>query len=131
MIYAYKCRTCGSRVDSEIRADTIGLCTTELSNTLTREAARCPGELRRLFIVRTEAMVHGHYNASLNQYVSGDRDFDEKLKRESERVSMYQGTEARFERVDPTDKAALGVTDQGMDDSNRIRSKQGLPTFKV
>jgi hypothetical protein len=76
-------------------------------------------------------MVHGHFNASLNRYVSGDRDFDEGLKRESERISIYQGSEARFERVDPTDKKALGVTEQGIDDSNRIRRNQGLPPLKV
>lgn len=119
MIYAYRCRLCGLDQDSTVRGDTLGSC------------PDCPGELRRRFIVRTEAMVHGHFNASLNTYVSGDRDFDEKLKRESERVSLYQGSEARFERVDPTDKKALGVTEQGIDASNRIRRKQGLPELKI
>lgn len=127
MIYAYKCRTCGLQYDSHVRGDTIGPCA-QVSRDL---GYQCDGELRRLFIVRTEAMVHGHFNASLNRYVSGDRDFDEGLKRESERISIYQGSEARFERVDPTDKKALGVTEQGIDDSNRIRRNQGLPPLKV
>jgi hypothetical protein len=111
-------------IDSTLRGDV-------LAPQPSHDKTGCNGLLKRLFIVRTEAMTHGHFNASLNTYVSGNRDFDEKLKRESERVSLYQGTEARFERVDPTDKKALGVTDQGLEESNRIRSKQGLPTFKV
>lgn len=120
MIYGYRCRTCNLEVDSTERGNTLGAC------------PNCPtGELRRLFVVRTETMVHEHYNATLNRVVSGNRDFDEGLKRESERVSLYTGMEHRFERVDPSDRAALGVTEQGIDDSNRIRSKQGLPTFKT
>lgn len=120
-IYAYQCRTCGLEADSTERGGTLGPCTAE----------GCDGELKRRYMVRMDRVVHGHFNATVNRYVSGNRDFDEQLKRESERVSMYQGTEARFERVDPSDKQALGVTDEGIDASNRIRSQQGLPTFKV
>ena len=118
-IYAYRCRTCGAEVDSETRTSVLGAC------------PNCPGELRRSYQVSMEKIVHGHYSPTVSAYVSGNRDFDEKLKRESERISIYQGTEARFERIDPSDKSALGVTEQGIDSSNRIRRQQGLPPLKV
>jgi hypothetical protein len=129
MIYAYKCRTCGLEVDYFQPMDTLGPCTTAI--TTDSGTLKCPGELRRLFVVNMEPVMQEHFNATVNKPISSNRQFDDELRRQSERVSLYQGSEARFERVDPTDKAALGVTDQGIDESNRIRAKQGLPTFKT
>ena len=120
MIYGYKCRICGKEQDSDARSNTLG---------------RCPqclvGELKRKYSIRTNAVIHSHMNATTGTVVSGNRDFDEQMRRQSDRVSEYTGMEHRFERVDPSNKEALGVTDQGIDESNRVRSQQGLPTFKT
>jgi hypothetical protein len=118
MIYAYKCRTCGLTHDSKYRGDTLGACI----------GPDCTGELRRLFIIRTEAQMQEHWNKTLNRPISSNQQFDEALKRESDIVSLRTGMAHKFERVDPTDKAKLGVTDEGMDATNRQRHKQGLPT---
>lgn len=129
MIYAYKCRTCGLEQDSTTRADSIGPCPTTL--TADDQSLSCPGELTRLFSLSVAPVMQEHYNATTNSYISDNRKFDEELKRQSERVSLYQGSEARFERVDPSDKKALGVTDEGMDATNRKRQEMGLPTYKL
>ncbi len=126
-IYGYQCRKCGLEEDSTIRAATLGGCPG--LDWETNEY--CGGELRRKYSVRTNAVIHSHFNSTTGTMVSGNRNFDEQMKRESERVSEYTGMEHRFERVDPSNRDALGVTDQGIDESNRIRKQQGLPTFKT
>lgn len=120
MIYAYKCRTCGTEKDSTTRSDSIGPCST----------ADCGGEFRRLFIIRTESQLPEHWNKTLNKPVSSHRQFDEELKRASVIASERTGMAHDFQRVDPTDKKALGVTDEGMDATNRMRRKKGLPVAK-
>lgn len=119
MIYAYKCNQCDLMVDSTIRDDSLGPCT------------ECPGELRRKFIIRMDRVMQAHFNPTLGKEVSSLRTFDNEMRRESEIRSNELGMEHRFERVDPSDKEALGVTDEGIDASNRIRRAKGLPTFKA
>lgn len=124
MIYAYKCRRCGLQVDSEVRADTIGPCTRDYPIV-------CTGELTRLFVIRTDAVMQEHWNATTNSPISDGKKFDEEMRRQSDIQSERIGMAVQYERVDPTDKAALGVTDEGIDSSNKIRREQGLPTFKT
>lgn len=125
MIYAYQCRTCRYTVDASERGDSLGPCPGLPG------AGGCTGELTRLFVIRTNAVMQEHYNPTTNTVISSDRQFSEELKRQSEIASARTGMEHRFEPVDPTDKKALGVTDEGIDASNRIRREQGLPTFKT
>jgi len=122
VIYGYRCRECNLTEDSTRRADSIGACTTP----------GCQGFLRRDFSgIRFDKVMQEHYNKSLNRPVSSLRAFDEAMKIESAIASERTGMEHKFERVDPTDKAALGVTDEGMDATNRERRKQGLPVAKI
>jgi len=121
VIYGYRCRSCGLVEDSVRRGDSLGSCFTP----------GCGGELRRDFSgIRFDKVMQEHYNKTLNRPVSSLRAFDEAMKVESAIASERTGMEHRFERVDPTDKVALGVTDEGMDATNRERRKQGLPVAK-
>jgi hypothetical protein len=117
-IYAYRCRACQSTLECDERGDTMGDCP-------------CGGEFRRDYSgIRFDKVMQAGYNKTLGREISSNRQFDEAMKVESAIASQRTGMEHRFERVDPTDKAALGVTDEGMDATNRVRHKQGLPTVK-
>ena len=120
MIYAYKCRACGFVCESSKRGDVINWPHDNCDHLPTRDFSG----------IRFDKVMQEHYNKSLNRPVSSLRAFDEAMKVESAIASERTGMEHRFERVDPTDKAALGVTDEGMDATNRERRKQGLPVAK-
>lgn len=122
MIYSYKCKQCNHETDSKHRGDT--LATHNIW-------CQCGGEYRRRFIIRTDAVIQEHFNNTLQRPISSNKQFDEALKVESARASLQTGMEHRYERVDPTDRKTLGVTEQGIDQSNRVRTAQGLPTLKV
>lgn len=94
----------------------------------------CAGEVR-LFtrIYSTFASprpMQEHFNSSVGQVISSDRQFDEALKRQGERVSNYTGLDSRWERVDPTDTKTLKVDGAGLDSTNRERHAKGLPEIK-
>ena len=119
MIYAYRCRTCNTTMDSCIRADCLGGCL-------------CGGEFRRDYShIRFDKVMQAGYNQTLGKEVSSIAKFKQELRRESDIRSNQLGMDHQFEMVDPHDKVALGVTDEGIDASNRIRAKQGLPTFRI
>jgi hypothetical protein len=77
-----------------------------------------------------DSVLQAGFNPTLQRPISSHRQFRDELKRESERASEQTGMEHRYEPVDPTDKKKLGVTEQGIHESNVVRAKQGLPTFK-
>lgn len=114
MIYAYKCRKCGTRADSTRRGDVLGPCPT------------CDGQLTRLYIVTLERPMMEHFNPSVGKVISSNRQFDDELKRKSEEQTLRTGIEARYVRHDPADAKALGVTHDGLDSTNAQRVAKGL-----
>jgi hypothetical protein len=63
-----------------------------------------------------------HFNNSVGEFVSNKHQFYDGLKRQSEVQSARTGIEHDFQPVDPTDMrdaSAHGVTDEGLDDTNR------------
>lgn len=132
MIYAYKCRECGARKDSEVRGDRLP---DEFVHTFVNangDLQACRGSFTRDYSgLQFASVMQAAYNPAVGKEISSNRKFDDDMKRASEARSLETGMEHRFERVDPSDKKALGVTDEGIDQSNRVRAKQGLPTFKV
>lgn len=52
-----------------------------------------------------------HFNNSTGKYVSNRRDFSDQLKRKSDEMSERTGMHHNYVPVDPTDKKAVGVTD--------------------
>lgn len=130
-IYAYRCRTCGNEKDSTTRGDTLGPCPGRVlyQDDERVERQQCDGELRRQFIIRTEAVMQEHWNKTLNRPIGSNKQFDEALRRESDIASLRTGMAHKFERCDP-DKKALGVTEEGMDSTNKVRAAKGLPPVK-
>lgn len=66
-----------------------------------------------------------HFNATTNSPISSQRQFDDKLKAMSHEATLYSGQEHQYESVDITDTKALGVTEEGLDHTNRARMKAG------
>lgn len=69
-----------------------------------------------------------HYNLSAGKFVRNEQHFKDELRRQSDEASERVGLEHNFVPVDPRDKEALGVTDEGLDSTYDRRKKAGLPT---
>lgn len=111
-IYEYECRACRARALSELRGDFLREC-------------ECGGRLTRKFSVAMHRPMHEHFNASVQKPISSMRQFESELARRSEELSVKTGIEHRFAPVDPTDRKALGVTDDGLAATNRARVAAG------
>lgn len=66
-----------------------------------------------------------HFNAALGSYVSSEAEYRDGLKEASEKASQRAGYDMNFTPVDLHDRAALGVTDEGLDATHRRRVAQG------
>ena len=60
-----------------------------------------------------------HYNHTTDTYVRGESDFISDLHRKSDEMSVRMGFDVAYEAVDGHDKEALGVTDDGLEDTER------------
>lgn len=130
MIYAYKCRECGARAESATRADRLPEFVHLRQDTDVEVG--CPGSFTRDYSgLQFAGVMQEHYNFTTHSAISSNRQFSDQLKRISDERSNELGMEHRFEPVDPVDKKALGVTDEGMDATNRQRRKEGLPPFRL
>lgn len=121
--YEYKCPQpgCTTTVRSDHRGD--------------RLFSPCPScqhqPLHRVFGFAYHPPMQEHMNAATNQPVSNARQFSDQLKRASEEATLYSGIEHQYEPVDINDGAALGVTNEGLDTTNKERWKKGLPEVWV
>lgn len=68
-----------------------------------------------------------HWNRALNKPIHSMRQFREELKRVSEEQTLATGIEHNYTPVDMADTEALGVTNEGIDESNIARSRAGEP----
>lgn len=60
-----------------------------------------------------------HFNNSTGQYVSNAMEFTDQLKRQSEAQSIRTGMDHNYVPVDVTEMKALGVTDDGLEETHR------------
>lgn len=115
--YEYKCVQCGQHHETtKVRADRLECgCIT------------CGdwGPLVRVFSFSMERPLQEHWNSSLQMPIRDNKQYDRELRRKSIESSEYSGVEQRFERIDPGDYQALGVTAEGLDHTNRQRVAQG------
>lgn len=145
-LYSYRCNVCHREHDTTTRGDSLGPCgemvmvppddpvlrAQVLANPALMEhdmiALMCWGEMRRRFHVNMAPVMQQHFNTTVMKPISDMRKFRDELRRESERQSELNGVEVQYEPIDPgTSPRDLGVTSEGLDESNRIREKQGLP----
>lgn len=121
MIYEYKCPVCGWRDTSTQRGDR-----------LERVCVGCGHRtLHRVFSVGVRRPMQEHWNPTVNAPVSSMRQFEDMLKAKSEEYTLRTGIEARFVPHDPQDAKALGVTNAGLDSTNKVRATKGLKPIVV
>lgn len=141
-LYEYRCRRCGRIEPSERRGDDLGICWKPQPMVLLvstgidaagrlaeepRPASRpCMGVLTRVWGFQQAPGMPEHFNRSVGAVVSSHRQFERELRRASDEATERTGIEHRYVPVDPTDRRALGVTDAGLDATNRHRVAEGL-----
>lgn len=128
-LYEYRCRECGSTQLMEARGDHLApdIHWTRVDVDGHPEGGRsyCRGLMRRVWSVQVAPVMQEHFNTTVQRPVSSMRQFERELRRASDVASEETGIEHRFAPVDPTDRKALGVTDEGLDATNRQRAARG------
>lgn len=69
-----------------------------------------------------------HFNNATGEYVTGERNFKDALKRKSEEMTVRTGMEHNYAPVDLREKDALGVTDEGLDETRKRLHDTGQET---
>lgn len=121
MIYEYACRACRDTLTSTTHHD--------VPVTLF-----CPTCLRkqpfgRKFSISTTPVMHEHFNHSVGAPVHSRQQHADLLKAKSAEVYATTGIETNYVPIDLNDAKAVGATGEGIDASNRLRSRRGLPTL--
>ena len=115
MIYGYKCPACKQTYTSSQRGDRLLITCVECGyHTLHRDYSG----------ISLSPPMQEHWNTSLNRPISSMRQFEDGLKAEGERLSQYTQVEQRLEVLDP-EQAKIGVTDEGLEATNRKRVQTG------
>ena len=118
-VYEYRCRTC---------RDTL-LSTTHHDVPVTMFCPTCLSKqpFGRKFSISVMPVMQEHFNHSVGQPVHSRRQHADLLKAKSAELYAQTGIETNYVPIDLADAKAVGATGEGIDASNRVRSKQGLP----
>lgn len=120
--YEYECDGCGDRKSvtmsvaeyDEMKRNGMALAVDEKH--ATGQCGHYSRVFERINIMRD---MPEHYSHQLESVVSGTRDFKKKLRQQEIDNSQRLGYDVHYETIDPTDPVAAGVTDEGMDATNR------------
>lgn len=118
-IYEYKCPVCGNRIPS-----------TKRDNRLPTQVCITCGnrvEYKRVFGFALKPMMHSHFNRSVQKPISDMRQYRDELKRKSDEESARDGMERNYVPVDLGDTQSIGVSNEGIHESNIHRAKIGAP----
>lgn len=113
--FVYKCRECGTVVESDIREQVIWPCPTCAENEELPYEDRLRPLYRKYTVPHINSVWHEHFNYTTGQVVSDRKQFTEQLHIGSERVSERLGLKHDFQPADLSDKKTLGVTEEGLD----------------
>ena len=124
--YRFECDECGAQALKEMTFEEHDLSTYRFDgrvylNVLTHQ---CPeadvrGGWMQVFDFTFKRGMPEHYNHTTDTYVRGESDFISDLHRKSDEMSVRMGFDVAYEAVDGHDKEALGVTDDGLEDTER------------
>lgn len=117
-MYEYKCPVCGTRAVSGDR-----------SNRLATFCLTCEGmvEYRRVFSFSAPQVMHEHFNRTVGKPISDMKQFARELSKQSDLATERTGIEHRYVPVEAGDAAAVGATNEGIAESNRVRASRGEP----
>lgn len=118
MRYSYFCTVCGNE-DIDETFSYVG-------DIGPHPCSVCGSIMRRGFSFSFRRSMQEHFNTSTGTYVSTRRDFEDDLKRKSEEASHRTGMDHNFVPVDMNDMKALGVTDEGLEETHRKHHDNAL-----
>lgn len=130
-MYEYKCPDCGQRYHSDQRGDRLRV--TLPHDPLTEGCHTCGqthSPMVRVFGFQYIAPMPEHWNKTVDRPISSMKQFKDALAREGERLSTYTQVEQDLQPLDP-EQAKQGVTEEGLDSTNRVRVAQGLKPIKL
>lgn len=117
MKYEYRCPEC----DYRVRWD-------ECKN---RHVAFCPEhevqKFKRVFGFSHVKSMESHFNNTVGKPISSMRQFKSELARKSDEATLRTGIEHNYQPVEWGDKERLGVTGEGIYESNKRRAEIGAP----
>lgn len=95
-------------------------------------ACECGGPFKRKFSLKFPRMMHEHFNDSVGQVISSDRQFRDALKKASDEQFRRTGFPADFQPVDLMDPAVAPKNDDGMKETHDAKVRAGIvePTKK-
>lgn len=114
--YQYKCSGCK-------------VVFTTLSRTDIPDCPVCHNPSTRDFAFFFKPDTPEHFNHSIGQYVTNERELRDAIKRQSDEASERNGIEHNLEfmtRADMADMSAHGVTEEGLEESRREWRDMGL-----
>lgn len=79
------------------------------------------GRMVQVFDFHFTRPMPDHYNHSLGQRVSNTGQVTSALSRQSDEMSERMGHDHHYELVDPTEPSAVGVTDAGLESTERAQ----------
>lgn len=106
--YEYKCRDCGGFAYDEIRW------TKEQLEAMFSCACGGDNGFRRVFGFSYIKPMQAGYNPSVGKHISNMAQLKSEFSRMSDEAEMVTGNPHNFQPIDPMDKKALGVTDEGL-----------------
>ena len=121
IIYGYKCPKCSQTYTSYERADRIEeSCQVCNYSPLHRDFSG----------LAVHRPMQEHWNKTVDRPISSQRQFNAALREESDRLSRYTGVEQDLQPIDP-EQARMGVTEEGLESTNRVRVKRGMNPIKL
>jgi putative FmdB family regulatory protein len=119
-LYEYACRNCGHKDTAFEALSNLGVC------------PNCEnGMLKRVWSFNRKPGMEHHFNHATGTVVSSMTQFKDELRKKDEQYFRETGIERRSVPVDYADREQVKVTNEGLDSTNRVRRKKGLPEVKV
>lgn len=131
-LYTFRCSGCGDEFSEEMSFATHSTYTPPVHRVPGRHVtslAHC-GDYRQVLRFSFARGMQEHFNASVGKHISSQRDMTSELSRLSDETSERMGFDHKFEAVDPSDPAAVGVTEQGISDTERRAVEEGKMKVK-
>ena len=139
-LYKFQCTGCGERAMKEMSFEEHDETMVKGEHELTlpffheREVdgmMRLCGAWAQVFDFVFKRGTPDHYNHTVDAYVTGERDFNNKLKMQSDAMSERMGFTVDYEVIDPGEPEAYGVTQDGIEETERRAVAEGRKEVKL
>lgn len=137
-LYTFECDGCGRQAYKEMTFQEHSQQTTKwegkvelLEVHLVDDTVKICGSWCQVFDLVFKKAMPEHYNHTTDSFVRGEADFISDLHRKSDEMSARMGFDVAYEPVDGNDKDALGVTDDGLEETERRHVDIGMVEPKL